>query len=138
MTRDALELGRAWRNTFLLEVPICLGTAAYWLFGGAQFIQQTWGIAADAAHLGLLRMQAGVIVSLLVWFYGRWLLAGVRDLRGFRLFQEGLAVGDVFIVAGAAYAASRGEISAAMAWAQIVPAVIWLVVRVVFLWRVRA
>ena len=131
-------LSRGYRALFLVEIPICLATAGYWLFAADHYVRTTFGVAADRGHIGLLRMQAGVLVSILVWFYGRWLIAGVRDLAAFRFFQEGLALGDVFIIVGAAYAASRGEVSVPMSLAQAVPAAFWLIVRVVFLARVRS
>lgn len=128
-------LPRTWRAVFLIEIPICVATAVYWIFGGAHYVRETWALSADAGHLGLLRMQAGVLLSILVWFYGRWLIAGVRDLAAFRFFQEGLALGDVFILVGAAFAVARGEVSSKMGLAQAGPAALWLVVRVVFLLR---
>jgi hypothetical protein len=131
-------LSRGFRALFLIEIPICLGTAGYWLFGGEHYVRTTWALSADAGHHGLLRLQAGMLVSLLVWFYGRWLLAGVRELGVFRWFQEGLALGDVFLIAGAAYAGVRGEMSTAMSLAQAIPALIWFFVRVVFLVHTRS
>lgn len=130
-------LSRAWRGLFLIEIPICFGTAAYWIVGGGHYVRETWALSADAGHLGLLRMQAGMLLSILVWFYGRWLTAGVRDLAAFRLFQEGLALGDVLIVLGVVFAVTRAEISLKMGLAQAVPAMLWLSVRVVFLLRTR-
>lgn len=134
----APTLSRGWTRAFLVEVPICLGTAAYWLLAPGHYVAQAYGApAADLAHTGLLRQLAFVLASLLGWTYGRWLLSGAVELRPFRYLQEGLALGDVFIIAGAAFAASRGEMAPALAAGQMAPAAFWLAVRVVFLWRPR-
>jgi hypothetical protein len=61
------------------------------------------------------------------------LLGGAIELRPFRYFQEGLALGDVLIIAGAVHAAAVGQLEGAAAVAQIIPAALWLAVRVVFL-----
>ena len=126
-----------WRILFFIEIPICLGTAVYWLLTPGHFVGTTWGIDADAAHVGLSRQLAFVLLSILVWFYARMLLDPRTSLRTFRLFQEGLLLGDVLIILGAVVGASRGEMRSVMALAQAVPAALWGIVRVVFLVRTR-
>jgi hypothetical protein len=131
-------IDRFWRRFFLVEIPICFATGAYWLVAPGHYVQQTYGVAApDAAHEGLTRQLAFVLLTVLVWTYGRWLASGRVELRPFRLLQEGLALGDVLIIAGAAHAASTSAMSPAMALAQSAPAAFWLAVRVVFLVRTQ-
>lgn len=130
------QIEHGWRWLFLIEVPICLATAGFWLLAPEQYVAQAYGVeAGDVAHVGLLRQLAFVLLSILVWFYGRWLLSGTVEVRPFRYLQEGLALGDVFIIGGAIFAAASGELDVAMAVAQIIPAGVWLAVRVVFLQR---
>ncbi len=136
MVTEPTLVEHRWRWLFLIEVPICLATAGFWLLAPNQYVSSAYGVdAGDLAHIGLLRQLAFVLVSMLGWFYGRWLLSGSVELRPFRFLQEGLALGDMFIIAGAIYATTTGELDASMAVAQMVPAGIWLAVRVVFLLR---
>lgn len=127
-----------WRRAFFVEVPICVGTAAYWLLAPGDYVARAYGVAAaDVAHAGALRQLAFVLATLLGWTYGRWLLSGLVELRPFRYLQEGLALGDALIIAGAASAAARGEMAPGLAAGQMAPAALWLAVRAAFLWRTR-
>jgi hypothetical protein len=137
MTIESSEVSDRWRRAFLVEVPICLVTAGYWLFAPAQYLSQAYAVEADLAHAAVLRQLGFVLLSILVWFYGRWLLSGRVELRPFRYLQEGLALGDVFIIGAAVHALAVGQLGADMALAQIIPAGLWLAVRVVFLIRYR-
>lgn len=131
-------VSRRWRRAFFVEVPICVGTAAYWLLAPGDYLSRAYGVAAtDPGHVGALRQLAFVLASLLGWTYGRWLTSGVVELRPFRYLQEGLALGDVLIVGGALFALVRGEMSPALAAGQMAPASFWLAVRASFLWQTR-
>src|SRR5262245_49444642 len=128
-------LPNRWRWLFLVEVPICFGTAAYWLMAPEHFLQMTFSArSADAVHAALVVQLAGVLFSILVWTYGRWLLSGRVELRPFRMFQEGLALGDVFLVAEAIGFERRTPALNG----QIAMASFWLVVRLFFLWSTRS
>jgi hypothetical protein len=108
----------------------------FWLLAPEQYLSQAYGVTVgDRAHIGLLRQLAFMLLTILGWFYGRWLLSEAVELRPFRYLQEGLALGDVLIIGGAIYAATVGQLEAAAAVAQIIPAALWLAVRVVFLIR---
>ena len=120
----------------MIEVPICLATAIYWLAMPEDFLMRSYGVLApDAGHRLLVLQGAGILVSILVWFYGRWLLSARVELRAFRLFQEGLLLGDLFLVAWGIMALSVPGASAVTALAQVVMASLWGLIRVVFLYR---
>src|SRR5262249_15262092 len=107
------QVDRFWRRLFLVEIPICVATSAYWALAPADFVTRTFGVAAvDGAHLALVRQLAGVVFSLLAWTYGRWLLSGSVELRPFRFLQEGLALGDVFLVVAAIVGGQGGGMRA--------------------------
>lgn len=130
---ESSEVSTRWRRVFLVEIPICLATAGYWLLAPAHYLSQAYAIEADPTHAAVLRQLAFVLLSMLVWFYGRWLLSGRVELRPFRYLQEGLALGDLFIIGAAVHALVVGQLGASMALAQIIPAGLWLAVRVIFL-----
>ena len=125
-----------WRALFALEIPICLATVLYWWLGTESYLKTTFGLdAADGVHVALVWQCAVVVGTVFVWFYGRWLLSPEVELRPFRWLQEGMAIGDVLlIVLGVRLLALPGAARAA-AVAQIGMASLWLLVRVVFLFR---
>lgn len=127
-----------WRRTFAVEVPICLATAAFWLFAPGDFTALAFGVPGSPGVNLLVWQLAGVLVSILGWTYGRWLFSGQVELRPFRFLQEGLLLGDVFLVAEGFVALGLPGASPASAAAQIFLATFWGAVRVVFLWRTRA
>jgi len=95
----ATALPRLWRGIFWVEVPITLGSVAYWLAAPDTFLEQLLGAGDHSAAHGLLYMYAGVVASLVGWLYVRFLLQPDLHLPSFRLFQEALLLGDVWIVA---------------------------------------
>lgn len=128
------SISRTWRWIFFIEVPLCVAVGGFWLLAPEQYLSQAYGVeVGDRAHVGLLRQLAFTVLTILGWFYGRWLLGGPIELRPFRYFQEGLALGDVLIIANAVHAAAVGQLEGKAAVAQIIPAALWLAVRVVFL-----
>jgi hypothetical protein len=76
-----------------------------------------------------------VVASVFVWFYGRWLLSPRVELAPFRWLQEGMALGDVALIALAVKLAEAPGASRGAAAAQALMAGGWLVVRTVFLLR---
>jgi hypothetical protein len=129
------EVSPAWRALFLVEVPLTLATCVYWVVAGGSHLTAMYG-AASAPALALLTQLTGVVFSLVVWFYGRWLLSSRPvELRPFRYLQEGFALGDVFLVLAALDALRRGLGGPAVWIAQAAMAGLWLAVRVVFLVR---
>ena len=131
-------VSRGWRRLFLVEVPLTLATCVYWLFFAEQFVETMFGAgAASPAALALVAQMTGVVLSLVVWFYGRWLSSGRVEVRAFRYLQEGFAAGDVVLIALAIDALRRG-VGEPAAWAaQAAMAGSWLAIRVVFLVAVR-
>lgn len=132
-------LAPGWRWVFVVEVPLTLATGVYWLALTEQFVETMFGAgAACDASIALVVQLACVVLSLVVWFYGRWLLSGRVELRPFRYLQEGFALGDVALVA-LALGALRDGTGEAAAWsAQAGMAGLWLAVRIVFLARTRS
>ena len=132
-------LPRAWRRLFLAEIPLTLGTCVYWAAATEGYLQTLFGAGgASAASFALQSQLTGVVFSLVVWFYGRWLLsAGDIHLRPFRYLQEGFAIGDVFLIVGAIRFLAKGAETPAPWVAQAVMAGLWLAARVVFLVRCR-
>ena len=130
---------RNWRRLFLAEIPLTLGTCVYWAAATEGYIQTMFGEGgASAATFALQGQLTGVVFSLVVWFYGRWLLsAGDIHLRPFRYLQEGFAVGDVFLILGAVRFLAAGAATPGPWVAQAVTAGLWLSARVVFLVRCR-
>ena len=128
-------VSRAWRRIFAVELPLTLGACAYWAFAPGDHLQAAFGAgAASGPARALLAQLTAVVFSLVVWFYGRWLLsAGPIALRPFRYLQEGFAIGDVALVLLALQQLLKGAGTPAVWIAQAVMAALWLVVRIVFL-----
>jgi hypothetical protein len=129
-----------WRKVFIVELPLTLGACAYWALAGAAHLETTFGAgAATAAASSLLAQLTAVVFSLVVWFYGRWLLSrGDIPLRPFRYLQEGFAIGDVALIWVAADSLMKGLGSPAVWIAQATMAAVWLAIRVAFLVRASA
>lgn len=124
-----------WRWLFAVEVPICFATAAWWVLAPGDFLALSFGVAPSPGAVLLVRQLAGVLFSLLVWTYGRWLFSGRVELRPFRFLQEGLLFGDVFLVLEGLVAFGLPGASPAAALGQIGMAALWGIVRIVFLAR---
>lgn len=127
-----------WRVFFIVELPLVGGTVGYWLLAPGDYLSQTLGIeAASPEVVHLLWLYAGVVASLVFWFYLRLLASARIHLRTFRLYQEALLVGDVWIVAVGALMLRGAVGDPTMAAVQIGMATFWGLVRVVFLRKVR-
>ena len=128
-------LPRSWRVTFVVELPLVLGTLAFWLAAPATYLRDTVGIAAPgAAEILLLRLYAGTVGSLVFGFYA-WLLAQKAvHVATFRAFQASLGLGDVAIVLASLAAWSDSE-RHDMLGIQIGMATLWGIIRLVFLIR---
>lgn len=134
MVNDEAMVGRGWRRVFLLEVPICLASALYWLACPDQALATIHGIAhADPVHVSLLAQLAFVVLAVFVWFYGRWLGSGRVQLRPFRYLQEGLILSDGLLIWAAIASLDAGAMQAGPAAGQITMAGAWLAIRVAFL-----
>ena len=72
-----------------------------------------------------------------MWTYGRWIFSGRVELRPFRYLQEGLLLGDVFLVVEGLVALGLPGAWTAAALGQIGMAALWGGVRIVFLARNR-
>jgi hypothetical protein len=132
-------LPRRWRRVFAIELPLTAGACLYWTVAAPAHLETLFGPGtASPAALILLAQLAAVVFSLVVWFYGRWLLGrGDIQLRPFRYLQEGFAIGDVILIAVAAHCLWTGAGTPAPWLAQAGMAGLWLAVRVVFLVRER-
>jgi hypothetical protein len=132
-----VALPRFWRRLFFVELPLTLGTVIYWLLQPLDYLHRTLGPAASEQDVPLLMLYAGVVFTLVFWFYARLLLRPTVHLPTFRLYQEALLLGDAWIVAAGAWILTKGlgppdTTGAAMAMASV-----WGVLRVIFLTRVR-
>jgi hypothetical protein len=129
-------VGTAWRRVFLLEVPICLATALFWLVCPDSALTSVHVLAhVDPVHVSLLAQIAIVVLAIFVWFYGRWLSSGRVELRPFRYLQEGMVLSDALLSWVAIAGLASGTMQTAPALAQITMASLWLIVRVAFLIR---
>ncbi|MFV8749516.1 hypothetical protein ACNOYE_03070 [Nannocystaceae bacterium ST9] len=131
---DDATLGNRWKRVFLLEVPICLATALFWLFAPFAALRSIHGLEhADAVHAGLLAQIAFVVLAMFVWFYARWLLGGPVALRPFRYLQEGMCLSDALLIWLALASVENGSMLLGPAIGQAGMAGLWLIVRVAFL-----
>jgi len=122
-----------WRAVFRIEIPICAATVVYGVVAPEHYVWKMFGITADTGHRYLVFQAASTVSTLLVWFYGRVLFAPSIDLRTFRYLQEGMAIGDLGILALSAYLAIEGHPDPATLVAQVVLAGLWGGLRVAFL-----
>ncbi len=128
---------RGWWRAFCVELPLVAGTLVFWIAQPDGFLTQSIGIAEPGPpERYLLQLYAGVVGTLVLWFYGRILLAPRIHLPSFRLLQEALALGDVVIV-GLGISQWGGPAEPGMLAAQIGMASFWGTLRVLFLLRVR-
>ncbi len=135
---DERGIPRGWWRLFCVELPIVAGTLAYWLIDPDAFLTGSMGVTDPGPpERYLLTMYAGVVGSLVFWFYARLLLTRPIDLRTFRLFQEALLLGDGLIVGATLWLSGDVDVQPAMATAQMGMASFWGAVRAVFLARVR-
>jgi hypothetical protein len=128
-------LPRRWRTVFAIELPLTAGACLYWTLAAPRHLEAMFGPGtASPAALTVLAQLTAVVFSLVVWFYGRWLLGrGEVQLRPFRYLQEGFAIGDVVLIAVAAHCLRTGAGTPALWIAQLGMAGLWLAVRVLFL-----
>lgn len=127
---------RGWWRTFCVELPLVGGTVVFWLARPDVFLRDSVGIAAPGdPERYLLRLYAGVVATLVFWFYGRVLLAERIDVPTFRRLQESLLLGDVAIVALGVGAWGQLPVAPAMLAAQIGMATFWGLARVAYLLR---
>jgi len=129
---------RGWWLLFCTELPLVAGTLVYWVVAPDAFLTESIGIAAPGApERYLLHLYGGVVGTLVLWFYGRVLLAPRLHLPTFRRLQEALGIGDVVIVGLGLQAWGALDAAPAMLAAQIGMAGLWGMVRVAFLIKVR-
>lgn len=135
---SAAGISPRWRAVFRVEIPICAATVAYWLIAPDRYVASLFGDAALGVAGRYLVMQgASVVLTMLVWFYGRVLFAPAIDRRTFCYLQEGLLLGDLGVLALSAYAVRAGHPDAATLVAQVAMATLWGAIRVAFLWTHR-
>jgi hypothetical protein len=128
-----------WRAIFRIEIPICAATVVYWIVAPEHYVRKMFGdVPIDVGHRYLVLQAASTVATLLVWFYGRVLFAPSIDLRTFRYLQEGMAIGDLGILALSGYLAIAGHPDPATLVAQVIMATLWGGLRIVFLWTHKA
>jgi hypothetical protein len=132
-------VSRRWRRIFAIELPLTAGACLYWTVTPTAHVEAMFGAgAATPAALLVLAQLTAVVFSLVVWFYGRWLLGrGDVQLRPFRYLQEGFAIGDIVLIAMAAYCLWTRAGTPGLWIAQGAVAGAWLATRLVFLARAR-
>lgn len=131
------ELPSAWRRLFQVELPLVLGTLAYWVLAPGSYLSGVLAVAAPESGVRyLLELYAGSVGSLVLYAYARLLFTQKVHLPSFRIFQEGLLVGDIAVVAVSVQMLAEAIVPSGPAAAQLVMALGWGLVRVVFLMRV--
>lgn len=129
---------RGWWLAFLVELPLVAATVIYWVVAPDGFLTASVGISEPGPpERYLLRLYAGVVGTLVFWFYARVLLSQRIHLPTFRLLQEALLLGDVVIVGVGLAVWGDLAVEPAMLAAQVGMATFWGSVRVAFLARVR-
>jgi len=133
------ELSSGWRKVFWVEVPITLAVFGYWLVAPDAYLAMSLGndAAANLHARPLLHAYAGVVFSMVAWLYARFLLAKALHLPSFRLFQQALLIGDVWIVLQAVVAPPSDPTALQSAITAAGIAGFWGVVRSVWLFQVR-
>lgn len=135
---EPTSISARWRAIFRIEIPICAATVVYWIVAPEHYVSHLFGDGSiDTARRYLVLQAASTVATLLVWFYGRVLFAPTIDLGTFRYLQEGMALGDLGILALSAYLAAAGHPDPSTLIAQIVMAALWGSLRIVFLWTHR-
>ena len=135
-------LPNPWYWLFLAELPICFVTVLMWMVDPDTFLQGVYGIEAPTpAERALLNLPANVVFSAYVWFYGRLLLQGNDpDMKCLKMLQEGMLIGDIWVVAASIRTAFDDQIvpgNMTMFYSQIVTAGAFGLARVVFLYKHR-